>query len=131
MAAATSILANWRDVLAEQVRSDGPDLSMRQWAILLTVYLNAGPHTVRALARDLGVPKPAISRALDALSILGFVRRVRDETDRRIVLVQKTPDGSIYVDGFARVVDDHMRGPAMGATTSPATGPTIGKALYG
>ncbi|HBS31623.1 MAG TPA: MarR family transcriptional regulator, partial [Parvularcula sp.] len=75
----TSILSNWRDVLADSVRSDGPDLSMRQWAILLTVYLNSGPHTVRALARELGVPKPAISRALDALSILGFVRRVRDE----------------------------------------------------
>jgi DNA-binding MarR family transcriptional regulator len=109
-----SLLANWRDILADSVRSDGPDLSMRQWAILLTVYLNQGPHTVRALARDLGVPKPAISRALDALSILGFVRRVRDETDRRIVLVQKTPEGSIYVDGFARLVAERMRGPLMG-----------------
>ena len=111
----TSVLANWRDVLADSVRSDGPDLSMRQWAILLTVYLNSGPHTVRALARELGVPKPAISRALDALSILGFVRRVRDETDRRIVLVQKTPEGSIYIDEFARLVGERMRGPVMGA----------------
>lgn len=111
----TSVLSNWRDVLADSVRSDGPDLSMRQWAILLTVYLNAGPHTVRALARELGVPKPAISRALDALSILGFVRRVRDETDRRIVLVQKTPEGSIYIDAFARLVGERMRGPMMGA----------------
>jgi DNA-binding MarR family transcriptional regulator len=111
----TSILSNWRDVLADSVRSDGPDLSMRQWAILLTVYLNSGPHTVRALARELGVPKPAISRALDALSILGFVRRVRDETDRRIVLVQKTPEGSIYIDEFARLVGERMRGPMMGA----------------
>lgn len=111
----TSILSNWRDVLTDSVRSDGPDLSMRQWAILLTVYLNSGPHTVRALARELGVPKPAISRALDALSILGFVRRVRDETDRRIVLVQKTPEGSIYIDEFARLVGERMRGPMMGA----------------
>lgn len=110
-----SILSNWRDVLADSVRSDGPDLSMRQWAILLTVYLNAGPHTVRALARELGVPKPAISRALDALSILGFVRRVRDEADRRIVLVQKTPEGSIYIDQFARLVGERMRGPVIGA----------------
>lgn len=111
----TSILSNWRDVLADSVRSDGPDLSMRQWAILLTVYLNAGPHTVRALARELGVPKPAISRALDALSILGFVRRVRDETDRRIVLVQRTPEGSIYIDQFAHLVSERMRGPMMGS----------------
>ena len=113
--AAPGILSTWRDVLADAVRSDGPDLSMRQWAILLTVYLNPGPHTVRGLSRDLHVPKPAISRALDALSILGFVRRVRDESDRRIVLVQKTAEGAIYVDEFARIVADRTRGPAVGA----------------
>jgi DNA-binding MarR family transcriptional regulator len=110
-----SILTTWRDVLADAVRGDGPDLSMRQWAILLTVYLNQGPHTVRGLSRDLNVPKPAISRALDALSILGFVRRVRDEADRRIVLVQRTTDGAKYVDEFAKIVDDRARGPQVGA----------------
>lgn len=93
--------------MCDAVRADGPDLSMRQWSILLTVYLNPGPHTVRALARDLNVPKPAISRALDALSILGFVRRVRDPNDKRIVLVQKTAEGAIYLDQFARVVESH------------------------
>ena len=103
--AATTVLNSWRDVMADAVRAEGPDLSMRQWAILMTVYLNPGPHTVRALARDLNVPKPAISRALDALSILGFIRRVRDMKDKRIVLVQKTPEGSMYLDSFARIVE--------------------------
>ncbi len=102
--ASIDILTSWREVMCDAVRADGPDLSMRQWAILLTVYLNPGPHTVRALARDLNVPKPAISRALDALSILGFVKRVRDARDKRIVLVQKTTEGAIYVDEFARIV---------------------------
>lgn len=104
--ASTLILTSWRDVISDAVRAEGPDLSMRQWAILLTVYLNPGPHTVRGLARDLNVPKPAISRALDALSILGFVRRARDAKDKRIVLVQKTPEGSLYLDGFAQIVED-------------------------
>ncbi|HRX38793.1 MAG: MarR family transcriptional regulator [Parvularculaceae bacterium] len=113
--ASTEILGPWRDVMADAVRADGPDLSMRQWAILLTVYLNPGPHTVRALARDLNVPKPAISRALDALSILKYVRRVRDENDKRIVLVQKTPEGAIYVDNFARIVEERSDEPALGA----------------
>lgn len=113
--ASTEILAPWRDVFADAVRADGPDLSMRQWSILLTVYLNPGPHTVRALARDLNVPKPAISRALDALSILKFVRRVRDEHDKRIVLVQKTPEGAIYLDEFARIVEERTEEPALGA----------------
>lgn len=108
-------LSVWRDIIADAVREDGPDLSMRQWAILLTVYLNPGPHTVRALARDLNVPKPAISRALDALSILGFIRRVRDETDRRIVLVQKTPDGALFLDRFSQIVEQRMETPGLGA----------------
>ena len=115
MMASTEILGPWRDVMADAVRADGPDLSMRQWAILLTVYLNPGPHTVRALARDLNVPKPAISRALDALSILKYVRRVRDENDKRIVLVQKTTEGAIYVDNFARIVEERSDEPALGA----------------
>ncbi len=109
------ILANWRDVVSDAVRADGPDLSMRQWAIVLTVYLNPGPHTVRGLARDLKVPKPAISRALDALSILGFIKRVRDARDKRIVLVQKTPGGAIHIDEFARLVESRLEQPAMGA----------------
>lgn len=113
--ASIDILTNWRDVMCDAVRADGPDLSMRQWSILLTVYLNPGPHTVRGLARDLNVPKPAISRALDALSILGFVKRVRDPGDKRIVLVQKTPDGAVYLDEFARLVESRLEEPALGA----------------
>lgn len=113
--AAIDILASWRDVMADAVRADGPDLSMRQWAILLTVYLNSGPHTVRALARDLNIPKPAVSRALDALSILSFVRRIRDPRDKRIVIVQRTPDGAEYVDRFARLVEERAQEPTLGA----------------
>ena len=86
---------------------------MRQWAILLTVYLHPGPHTVRALARELNVPKPAISRALDALSLLGFVRRVRDADDRRIVNVQKTTEGAIFVDQFMHLVDQRSNDPVL------------------
>ncbi len=110
--ALTDVLTSWRDVMTEAVRADGPDLSMRQWSILLTVYLTPGPHTVRALARELNVPKPAISRALDALSILGFIKRVRDADDKRIVIVQKTTEGAIYVDEFARLVELQSETPA-------------------
>jgi DNA-binding MarR family transcriptional regulator len=101
--------------MADAVRSNGPDLSMRQWAILLTVYLNPGPHTVRALARELRIPKPAISRALDALSILKYIRRVRDDRDKRIVHVQKTSEGAIYLDEFSRLVNVRLDEPALGA----------------
>ena len=113
--AIADVLSNWREVMCDAVRADRPDLSMRQWSILLTVYLNPGPHTVRGLARDLNVPKPAISRALDALSILGFIKRVRDAADKRIVLVQKTTEGAIFIDEFARLVESHSDDPPLGA----------------
>ncbi|MEM8934967.1 MAG: MarR family transcriptional regulator [Pseudomonadota bacterium] len=114
--ATADLLSRWRDVICDAVRADGPDLSMRQWSILLTVYLNPGPHTVRALARDLNVPKPAISRALDALSILGFIKRVRDPGDRRIVLVKRTTDGALYLEDFTRLVSTRIDDqPALGA----------------
>ncbi|NHK26351.1 MarR family transcriptional regulator [Parvularcula flava] len=105
----TDILLPWRDIMVDSVRRDVPDLSMRQWAILLSVYLTPGPHTVRKMSADFGIPKPAISRALDALSILGFIQRVRDPNDKRIVLVRKTADGALFVDEFARRVEERTR----------------------
>jgi len=100
--------------MVAMVRDDQPDLSMRQWALLLTVYLTPGPHTVRRLSEDLEVPKPAISRALDALSIHGLVKRERDQADRRVVLVRKTAEGSEFIDKFAAAVDSSERSSDLG-----------------
>lgn len=101
--------------MTDTVRLDRPDLSMRQWALLLTVYLMPGPHTVRRLSEELKVPKPAISRALDALSIHGFVKRARDPEDRRVVLVQKTEEGALFIDQFAEIVSERERQSDLGA----------------
>ena len=68
----------WRRVTVTTVRSDAPDLTARQMAVLMTVRLQPAPHTVRGLAATLNVGKPAITRALDTLSRLGFVQRRRD-----------------------------------------------------
>ncbi|MEE8280138.1 MAG: MarR family transcriptional regulator [Alphaproteobacteria bacterium] len=87
----------WRGAILETVRRDTADLSARQTAVILTVYLTAGPHTVRGLAQTLAVSKPAITRALDRLEKLDFVKRKADERDRRSVLVQRTVRGSAYL----------------------------------
>lgn len=97
-------LALWRAAISESVRRDGPDLSARQMAILLAVYIGEPPHTVRGLAGDLNIAKPAVSRALDRLSILGLVRRKTDPDDRRNVLVQRTVKGATFLSDFASVV---------------------------
>ncbi len=87
----------WRGAVLEVVRRDPADLSARQMAVVLTVYLSPPPHTVRGLATTLNVSKPAITRALDRLEKLEFVRRKPDESDRRSVLVQRTVKGSGYL----------------------------------
>lgn len=96
----------WRNALVASVRGDAPDLSARQMALMLSVYLGEGPHTVRGLAQALRISKPAVSRALDRLGELGYVRRKRDEMDRRNVLVQQTSDGGQFLTAFGKLVDE-------------------------
>ena len=86
-----------RDTVVALVRRDGADLSARQLGVFLTCYLNDGAHTVRGLAADLNVSKPAITRALDRLGELDLARRKVDPSDRRSVLVQRTPKGSAFL----------------------------------
>ena len=94
----------WRKVLLRSVRGRTPDLTQRQMSVLLTVYLTPAPHTVRGLAETLGVAKPVITRALDRLSTLEFIRRKTDDNDRRNVLVQRTVKGSVYLSEFAQAI---------------------------
>lgn len=90
----------WRRALTGSVRGDGPDLTARQMALMLTVYLTPQPHTVRGLAAALNVSKPAITRAIDRLSEHDFIRRKPDDTDRRSVLLQRTIRGSVFLRDF-------------------------------
>jgi DNA-binding MarR family transcriptional regulator len=85
----------------EMVRDDGRDLSARQVTILLTVYLETPPHTVRGLAAKLNVTKPVITRALDTMGRMELLQRRRDPQDRRNVLVQRTVKGALYVERLA------------------------------
>lgn len=94
----------WRGAIVESVRRDGPDLSARQMALLLTVYLTPPPHTVRGLATSLNISKPAITRALDRLSELGLIKRKTDDQDRRSVLVQRTVKGSVFLREFGDMI---------------------------
>ena len=95
-------LIGWMKALIAYVRSGEPDLTNRQMALLMLVYLTPGPHTVRGLARVLGVSKPVVTRALNTLGALGYLRRVRDEADRRNVFVAKTSTGQEFLDSFER-----------------------------
>ena len=97
-------LGLWQRVSLAEVRDDAPDLTLRQMAILLTIYLEPPPHTVRALAARLGVTKPVITRALDTMGAMKLVSRHRDEKDRRNVLIKRTVEGALYVERFGDAI---------------------------
>jgi DNA-binding MarR family transcriptional regulator len=97
-----------RDTVVSLVRRDGVDLSARQLGVFLTCYLNEGAHTVRGLAQELNVSKPAITRALDRLSELDYVRRKVDPSDRRSVLVQRTVKGAAFLRETRHIMTDAL-----------------------
>src|ERR1700691_2548668 len=97
-----------RDTVVALVRRDGPDLSARQLGVFLTCYLQDGAHTVRGLAAELNVSKPAITRALDRLGELDLARRKVDPLDRRSVLVQRTPKGSAFLRDVHKIIGESV-----------------------
>ena len=110
----------WHRAIVSSVQIDAPDLSARQMALLLTVYLDPPPHTVRGLSNIMKVSKPAITRAVNRLSELGLVRRKVDEDDRRSVLLQRTVKGSVFLREFGElIVSAANRGDTIDATAIP------------
>ncbi len=99
----------WREVMVTSLTRGLPDLTQRQFALMLHVYLTPAPHTVRGLAADLKMSKPAVTRAVDRLAGLDFVRRKKDEQDRRSVLIQRTVKGSVYLREFADMTSELAR----------------------
>jgi DNA-binding MarR family transcriptional regulator len=98
------MLSGWMKTLVDYVRSGEPDLTNRQMALLLVVYLNPGPHTVRGLAGILNVSKPVVTRALNRLGALGYLRRQRDDSDKRNIFVARTSEGAEFLEEFGQFV---------------------------
>ncbi|HEY1933269.1 MAG TPA: MarR family transcriptional regulator [Acetobacteraceae bacterium] len=107
-----------RDTIVALVRRDGPDLSARQLGVFLTCYLRDGGHTVRGLAAELNVSKPAITRALDRLGELDLARRKVDPLDRRSVLVQRTLKGAAFLRDLRAIMNE--AGSGNGSSRKPA-----------
>jgi DNA-binding MarR family transcriptional regulator len=97
-------LTLWHDVTLDLVHDGAQDLSARQTAILLSIYMESPPHTVRGLARKLRVTKPAVTRALDTMGKMDLVSRRRDDLDKRNVIVQRTVKGALYVEKLGDMI---------------------------
>src|ERR1700712_5868160 len=130
MAVATSntdqLIGVLRDTVVGLVRRDGVDLSSRQLGVFLTCYLRDGGHTVRGLAAELNVSKPAITRALDRLGELDLARRKVDPLDRRSVLVQRTMKGAAFLRDLRSIMAEASTAAAKKPIAEPV--PARGKA---
>ena len=102
-------LSLWHRVTLETVIAQGPDLSTRQLAILMSVYLESSSHTVKSLSEKLNVTKAVISRALDTLSKHGFVARAPDPSDKRSIIVTRTSGGILYLQRFADIIQTEIK----------------------
>jgi DNA-binding MarR family transcriptional regulator len=102
-------LAVLKELNTHLVVQRGPDLSCRQLAILLTIYLEQPPHTVRGLAQRLNVTKPVITRALNSMGEQDLVARKRDSADMRNVVVMRTVTGRLFLDRLGDVFAEKLK----------------------
>ena len=120
--ASDQLVGTLRDTVVSMVRRDGPDLSARQLGVFLTCYLQEGAHTVRGLAAELNVSKPAITRALDRLGELDLARRKVDPMDRRSILVQRTLKGAAYLRELRSIMTEASTAARKSSHVSAETG---------
>ena len=97
-------LEMWRKALTAYVRSDESDMTARQQAVLMTVALTPGPHTVRGLSAQLNIAKPAVTRALDVLEKNRLIKRIPDQNDLRSVHVERTVEGTAWLRNFGSLI---------------------------
>lgn len=69
------------------------DLTNAQWVPLFKLYTGQA-STVAELARQCTLDAGAMTRTLDRLETKGLCKRVRSETDRRVVNIELTHAGS-------------------------------------
>lgn len=99
-------LTFWQGVNVHALQCMPIDLSARQTAVLLHVYLSKDVHGIKELAESLQISKPAVCRAVDALEKEKLVKRKPDRHDRRHILVTQTAKGQTYLGRFARIIMD-------------------------
>ena len=110
-------LEMWRKALTAYVRSDESDMTARQQAVLMTVALPPGPHTVRGLSVQLNIAKPAVTRALDVLEKNRLIKRTPDQSDLRSVHIERTVEGTAWLRNFGSLILAAEAGDIAGAET--------------
>ena len=82
------------------------NITREQLGILLLLSLTDGLYQTR-IANILGKDRPNITRMIDVLETKGYIRREKDENNRRILKVYLTEDGRKKAD-IAKPLKDRM-----------------------
>nr|WP_090346646.1 MarR family transcriptional regulator [Mycolicibacterium malmesburyense]CRL79254.1 transcriptional regulator [Mycolicibacterium malmesburyense] len=107
-------------------RTDAGDLTLAQLSILLTL-LEQGPMRMTDLAAHERVRTPTTTVAIRRLEKLGLVKRSRDPSDLRAVLVDITPEGRAQHQEALEVRRAHLA--SLLAKLSPEDLDTLTKAI--
>lgn len=83
------------------------DLTIAQWGPLMKMRMH-GTATVAELARWSQSDAGAMTRLLDRLEKKGLCKRVRSTEDRRVVMVELTPEGHAAMEHVPEVLADVM-----------------------
>jgi DNA-binding MarR family transcriptional regulator len=76
---------------------DALDLPFTQTKIVMSFTGRAEPRSLGAIADELGLSLPSVSRAVDGLAKRGLVTRTEDPRDRRTKIVALTDGGEAVV----------------------------------
>ena len=85
------------------------DLTYAQWLPLFKIS-RCDTTTVASLARDLETDPASMTRALDRMEAKGLVVRQRSTTDRRVVQLALTPEGTKVAAQVPPVLADVLNG---------------------
>jgi DNA-binding MarR family transcriptional regulator len=89
------------------------DISSSQWAVILNIA-DGRAATAGELCKAMRYDPGGMTRLLDRLETKGFLRRVRDEHDRRTVHLELTASGKALrpriIEALVRVLNQLLRG---------------------
>ena len=66
--------------------------------ICLHKIVESGPMTTNALSKEIFLAASTVIGILDRLEAKGYISRTRDSTDRRLVYVDATPEGKVFLE---------------------------------
>ena len=75
-------------------------LTSLQFHVVATLGMYGG-LTMSALADIMGLQKQSATKVVDQLVQINFIRRFHDESDRRLIKVDNTPEAKAYLDRFS------------------------------